>query len=90
VRTTSSAAKVASNRFPLNATSAVAIRKDRLTSTPAVRFAPLAVIARARGQAGLDPKRTFGSADQRSLDYSDKTPFKFNGKIEQVHVKYVT
>ena len=25
-----------------------------------------------------------------SLDYSDKAPFKFNGKIEQVHVKYVT
>jgi hypothetical protein len=25
-----------------------------------------------------------------SLDYADKAPFKFNGKIEQVHVKYVT
>jgi hypothetical protein len=25
-----------------------------------------------------------------SLDYGDKAPFKFNGKIEQVHVKYVT
>jgi hypothetical protein len=25
-----------------------------------------------------------------SLDYSDKAPFKFNGKIEQVRVKYVT
>jgi hypothetical protein len=24
-----------------------------------------------------------------SLDYSDKAPFKFNGKIEQVHVKHV-
>ena len=25
-----------------------------------------------------------------SLDYYDKAPFKFNGKIEQVHVKYLT
>jgi len=25
-----------------------------------------------------------------SLDYSDKAPFKFNGTIEQVRVKYVT
>jgi hypothetical protein len=25
-----------------------------------------------------------------SLDYSDKAPFKFNGKIEQVRVQYVT
>ena len=25
-----------------------------------------------------------------SLDYCDKAPFKFNGTIEQVHVKYVT
>jgi hypothetical protein len=25
-----------------------------------------------------------------SLDYCDKAPFKFNGKIDQVHVKYVT
>jgi arylsulfatase len=24
-----------------------------------------------------------------SLDYCDKVPFKFNGKIEQVHVEYV-
>jgi len=24
-----------------------------------------------------------------SLDYREKAPFKFNGKIEQVHVKYV-
>ena len=24
-----------------------------------------------------------------SLDYYDKAPFKFNGTIEQVHVKYV-
>ena len=24
-----------------------------------------------------------------SLDYGDKAPFKFNGTIEQVHVKYV-
>jgi arylsulfatase len=24
-----------------------------------------------------------------SLDYRDKAPFKFNGTIEQVHVKYV-
>ena len=23
-----------------------------------------------------------------SLDYYDKAPFKFNGKIDQVHVKY--
>ena len=25
-----------------------------------------------------------------SLDYFDKAPFKFNGKIEQVHVKYLS
>jgi hypothetical protein len=25
-----------------------------------------------------------------SLDYFDKVPFKFNGTIEQVHVRYVT
>jgi hypothetical protein len=25
-----------------------------------------------------------------SLDYYDKVPFKFNGKIEQVRVEYVT
>ncbi len=25
-----------------------------------------------------------------SLDYHKKAPFKFNGKIEQVHVRYVT
>jgi arylsulfatase len=25
-----------------------------------------------------------------SLDYCDKVPFKFNGTIENVHVKYVT
>ena len=25
-----------------------------------------------------------------SLDYRDKAPFKFNGTIDQVHVKYVT
>jgi arylsulfatase len=25
-----------------------------------------------------------------SLDYSDKAPFRFNGKIDQMHVKYVT
>lgn len=24
-----------------------------------------------------------------SLDYNKKAPFKFNGKIEQVHVKYI-
>jgi arylsulfatase len=24
-----------------------------------------------------------------SLDYYDKAPFKFNGRIAQVHVKYV-
>ncbi len=24
-----------------------------------------------------------------SLDYRDKAPFKFNGAIEQVHVKYI-
>ena len=24
-----------------------------------------------------------------SLDYYDKAPFKFNGTIEQVHVKYI-
>ncbi len=25
-----------------------------------------------------------------SMDYRDKAPFKFNGTIDQVHVKYVT
>jgi hypothetical protein len=25
-----------------------------------------------------------------SLDYRNKAPFKFNGRINQVHVKYVT
>jgi hypothetical protein len=25
-----------------------------------------------------------------SLDYCDKAPFKFNGTIEQLHVKYAT
>ena len=24
-----------------------------------------------------------------SLDYYDKAPFKFNGKIQQVHIKYI-
>lgn len=36
----------------------------------------------------LDIGRALGSPV--SLDYCDKAPFKFNGTIEQVHVRYVT
>ena len=35
----------------------------------------------------LDIGQSLGSPV--SLDYREKAPFKFNGKIENVHVKYI-